>query len=91
MKKRKRRIVAFFIGFCLLLCGAGSIQIQMRKDINDWIKSADNPADGWIDLDFMCTDDSAVELKSEYTTDGARFTSPGQQTLVDAVPLEYFQ
>lgn len=64
---------------------------QMRKDINDWIKSGDNPADGWIDLDFMCTDDTAVELKSEYTTDGAHFTPLGQQTLVDAVPLEYFR
>lgn len=81
MKKRKRRIVAFFIGFCLLLCGAGSIQIPVQA----------SGADGWIDLDFMCTDDTAVELKSEYTTDGAHFTSLGQQTLVDAVPLEYFQ
>ena len=44
---------------------------QMRQDINAWIRSSDNPADGYIDLDFMCTDATASELKSEYTTDGA--------------------
>lgn len=64
---------------------------QMRQDINAWIRSDTNPADGYIDLDFMCTDESATELKSEYTTDGAHFTEQGQQTVVDAVPLEYFQ
>lgn len=64
---------------------------QMRQDINAWIRSDTNPADGYIDLDFMCTDESATELKSEYTTDGAHFTELGQQTVVDAMPLEYFQ
>ena len=64
---------------------------QMRQDINAWIRSDTNPADGYIDLDFMCTDESAIELKSEYTTDGAHFTELGQQTVVDAMPLEYFQ
>lgn len=64
---------------------------QMRQDINTWIRSDANPADGYIDLDFMCTDESATELKSEYTTDGAHFTEQGQQTVVDAVPLEFFQ
>ena len=64
---------------------------QMRQDINAWIRSDANPADGYIDLDFMCTDESATELKSEYTTDGAHFTELGQQTVVDAMPLEYFQ
>ena len=64
---------------------------QMRQDINAWIQSSDNPADGYIDLDFMCTDATASELKSEYTTDGAHFTALGQQTVADAVPLEYFQ
>lgn len=64
---------------------------QMRQDINAWILSSDNPADGYIDLDFMCTDATASELKSEYTTDGAHFTALGQQAVADAVPLEYFQ
>lgn len=64
---------------------------QMRQDINAWIRSKENPADGYIDLDFMCTDETVSELKSEYTTDGAHFTELGQQTVVDAVPLEYFQ
>ena len=64
---------------------------QMRQDINAWIRSSDNPADGYIDLDFMCTDATASELKSEYTTDGAHFTALGQQTVADAVRLEYFQ
>ena len=50
---------------------------QMRQDINAWIRSDTNPADGYIDLDFMCTDESATELKSEYTTDGAHFTELG--------------
>lgn len=64
---------------------------QMRQDINAWIRSSDNPADGYIDLDFMCTDATASELKSEYTTDGAHFTALGQQAVADAIPLEYFQ
>lgn len=64
---------------------------QMRVEINNWIRSQDNPADGWIDLDFMCTDETAVQLKSEYTTDGAHFTESGQAALVDAVPLDWFQ
>lgn len=64
---------------------------QMRQDINAWIRSDDNPADGIIDLDFMCTDTSATQLKSEFTTDGAHFTALGQQTVTDAIPLEYFQ
>lgn len=64
---------------------------QMRQDINAWIRSSDNPADGYIDLDFMCTDVTASELKSEYTTDGAHFTALGQQAVADAIPLEYFQ
>lgn len=64
---------------------------QMRLEINDWIRSSDNPADGYIDLDFMCTDETGAELKSEYTTDGAHFTALGQQAAADAVPLEYFQ
>ena len=64
---------------------------QMRQDINTWIRSDANPADGYIDLDFMCTDETASELKKEYTTDGAHFTELGQQTAVDAIPLEYFQ
>lgn len=64
---------------------------QMRQDINTWIRSEDNPADGIIDLDFMCTDTSATQLKSEFTTDGAHFTALGQQTVTDAIPLEYFQ
>ena len=69
-----------------------SVEIdQMRKDINAWIRSEDNPADGYIDLDFMCTDETAEELRGEYTTDGAHFTELGQQTVVDAMPLEYFQ
>lgn len=63
----------------------------MRQDINTWIRSDANPADGYIDLDFMCTDETAAELKKEYTTDGAHFTELGQQTAVDAIPLEYFQ
>ena len=30
-----------------------SVEIdQMRKDINAWIRSEDNPADGYIDLDL---------------------------------------
>lgn len=64
---------------------------QMRQDINAWIRSDDCPADGIIDLDFMCTDETAAQLRSEYTTDGAHFTVTGQQAVVDAVPVEYFR
>lgn len=63
---------------------------QMRQDVNAWIRSDSCPADGIIDLDFMCTDETAAQLKSEYTTDGAHFTALGQQTVTDAIPLEYF-
>lgn len=64
---------------------------QMRQEINAWIRSADNPADGYIDLDFLCADEAATGLKSEYTTDGAHFTRAGQQAVVGAIPLTYFQ
>lgn len=63
---------------------------QMRQEINTWIRSDENPADGWINLDFMCTDESASRLRSEYTTDGAHFTALGQKAVTNAVPLEYF-
>ena len=63
---------------------------QMRQDINEWIRSDACPADGIIDLDFMCTDETAAELRQEYTTDGAHFTAAGQQAVVDSVPVEYF-
>ena len=64
---------------------------RMRQDINTWIKSDANPADGYIDLDFMCTDETVTELKREFTTDGVHFTELGQQAVVNAVPLGYFQ
>ena len=64
---------------------------QMRQDINAWIRSSDKQAAGDIDLDFMCADETGSELKSESTAAGAHFTALGQQTVVDAVPLEYFQ
>lgn len=59
----------------------------MRVDINNWIRSEENPADGWIELDGLCADEAAAELKSEYTTDGVHFTPAGQQALVDAIPV----
>lgn len=64
---------------------------QMRQDINEWIRSDACLADGIIDLDFMCTDETAAELRQEYTTDGAHFTAAGQQAVVDSVPVEYFR
>lgn len=64
---------------------------QMRQDINEWIRSDACPADGIIDLDFMCIDETAAELRQEYTTDGAHFTAAGQQAVVDSVPVEYFR
>lgn len=63
---------------------------QMRREINAWIRSADNPADGWIDLDFLCADGEATQLQSQYTTDGIHFTARGQQAVTDAIPLAYF-
>ena len=64
---------------------------QMRQDINEWIRSDESLADGIIDLDFMCTDETAAELRQEYTTDGAHFTAAGQQAVVDSVPVAYFR
>lgn len=64
---------------------------QMRVEINEWIRSEDNPADGVMDLDWMCQDEGATQLKDEYTTDGVHFTPAGQQALVDSLPLEFFQ
>ena len=63
----------------------------MRVDINEWIRSEDNPADGVIDLDWMCQDGNATQLKDEYTTDGVHFTREGQQALVDSLPLDDFR
>ena len=64
---------------------------QLRVDINAWIRSEANPADGVIDLNFLCTDETATELQPAYTTDGAHFTAAGQQAVADAIPLSYFQ
>ena len=64
---------------------------QLRVDINAWIRSEENPADGVIDLDFLCMDETATELQPAYTTDGAHFTAAGQQAVADAIPLSYFQ
>lgn len=62
----------------------------MRTEINDWIRSEDNPADGFIDLDCLCGDDAYTELRAEYTTDGVHFTPAGQQAVVAAIPEEIF-
>lgn len=64
---------------------------SMRKDINNWIKSSDNLADGYIDLDYLCKDEGFTELKDELTTDGVHFTSAGQQAVVDGIPLNIFR
>ncbi|MCD8231096.1 MAG: GDSL-type esterase/lipase family protein [Clostridiales bacterium] len=64
---------------------------QMRVELNEWIRSDDNPADGYIELDSLCEDEAGTTLKSEYTIDGAHFTAAGQQALVDLIPLEIFQ
>lgn len=64
---------------------------EMRKEINRWIRSDDSPADGWIDLDYLCGDDLAEEMSKEYTTDGIHFSPKGQQTVVENLSLEYFQ
>lgn len=62
----------------------------MRQEINAWIYSDDCPADGVINLDFLCCDEEKTELKAEYTMDGVQFTTAGQQVLTDAIPLEIF-
>ncbi|MDO4941550.1 MAG: GDSL-type esterase/lipase family protein [Lachnospiraceae bacterium] len=59
----------------------------MRQELNAWIRSDDNPADGVIDLDFLCADEECTEMISEYTTDGAHFTKSGQKAVTDAIPL----
>lgn len=64
---------------------------QMRVEINNWIKSAENPADGYIDLDDLCQDQQATQLKDEYTTDGVHLTLAGQKALVDDIPLEIWK
>lgn len=64
---------------------------EMRQEINAWIRSDENPADGYIDLDCLCTDETASELQAIYTTDGVHFTEAGQQAVVDAIPLELFE
>ena len=61
---------------------------SMRQEINAWIRSGDNPADGWIDLDCLCADEAATELMPEYTLDGVHFTIAGQQAFVNAIPVE---
>lgn len=63
----------------------------MRFEINDWIRSEDCTADGYVELDSLCTDERAVQLKSQYTTDGAHFTPAGQKAFVDLVPVELFR
>lgn len=64
---------------------------EIRKTLNRWIMSEDCPADGYINLDYMCADPLAEELKKEYTTDGVHFTPAGQKAFVDNLPTEYFK
>lgn len=63
---------------------------SMRQEINAWIRSDDCPADGVIDLDFLCSDEEKTELRADYTTDGVHFTEAGQRAVTDAVPMEIF-
>ncbi|MCD7921904.1 MAG: GDSL-type esterase/lipase family protein [Clostridiales bacterium] len=63
----------------------------MRVELNEWIRSEDNPADGYIELDSLCEDEACTTLKSEYTLDGAHLSDAGQQALVDLIPLDIFQ
>lgn len=64
---------------------------EMRKQINRWIRSDDSPADGWIDLDYLCGDDLAEEMNKEYTTDGIHFSPKGQQVVVENLSLDLFR
>lgn len=61
---------------------------QVRVDINEWIRSSDNTADGYIELDSLCGDAEATQLKSGYTTDGAHLTPEGQKALVKLIPVK---
>lgn len=58
---------------------------QIRKDVNNWIRT--NPADGYIDLDDLCQDEDHTQLKDEYTTDGVHFTQEGQKAVVNKIPV----
>lgn len=64
---------------------------QMRVTLNNWIRSSQNPADGYIDLDNLCQDEQATQLKDEYTTDGVHFTIEGQKALVSDIPLDIWK
>lgn len=64
---------------------------EMRKQLNRWIRSDESPADGWIDLDYLCGDDLAEEMSKEYTTDGIHFSRKGQETVVENLSLDYFR
>lgn len=60
---------------------------EVRVELNKWIRSSENPADGFIDLDSLCKDAAATTLKPSYTTDGAHLTPAGQKALVDLIPI----
>lgn len=64
---------------------------EMRKQLNRWIRSDESPADGFVDLDYLCGDDLAEEMSKEYTTDGVHFTPKGQQEVVDNLSLDLFR
>lgn len=64
---------------------------EMRKCLNRWICSSQCPAGGFVDLDYLCSDNLAEEMKKEYTTDGIHFSPEGQKLVVEKMSLDYFR
>lgn len=64
---------------------------EERKYINRWILSGECTADGVIDMDFLCPDPLAEELKPGYSKDGVHFTPAAEKDVVDRFPMEFFK
>ena len=63
----------------------------LRVRLNDWMRSAQCPADGVVFFPELTDPEDAAALLAAYTTDGVHFTDAGAQLAADAIPLAWFR
>ncbi len=58
--------------------------------LNKWLRT-DSPADGYIPVDALKDPMDPLQIKPEYTLDGAHLTNLGAQVLVDLIPEHFLR
>lgn len=56
---------------------------SLRYEVNEWIRSKDCPADGYIVTDRLNDPDNSNAILPAYTTDGIHYTDEGTHVLTD--------